>query len=416
MDNSQGYLKEHIVDHLSKTGYMIPISIYRNQFVPSYICIKANMDLSFAINKIDMFRFEKNKEYVVPTGIYHSLINDSKNKKRSPYVKLSKKPFSKLYRPYEGQNLNGKTLLVSRLGGIGDLLYIQPSVNIIKRQFPKSKIIFATRPSFHMMVQNWENVDSVITFPFPMKALIRTDYHGIFEGVIERTFESKIINAYELFAQWLGLKNYSVEDLMPYQEPKKDAIKYCLSILDEWNVKPYNFIILQKRASALNRTPPDEIWIKILEKIRNLNIPIVITDEPKFYNEHEKFIKEIGLNNIYNFSMYSKNIYYSIAMTSLARMAVCPDTSMIPISTSVRTPCFHIHGAYPPILRQSPNLLYTESIRGESECGPCFKMAWENCDRKCYYNVNIDLAYEKICKLLDKTEDLYINKEIPNAA
>lgn len=412
----ENYIKEHVMEELSKTGYMIPLSIYREKFVPSYMVINSIRDFQFYINKIDKYTFYKGKDYVVPSGIYYSLMKDGEQKK-TKLVRPSKKAFEKLYRPYKGEDINGKYLLVSRLGGIGDLIYIQPSLNIIKKKYPDSKIIFATRPSFHLMVQSWDSVDKVITFPFTLNALIKSDYHGIFEGVIERTLESKYVNAYELFAKWLGLDDFTLEDLMPYQKSDKSAIRYCKSILDEWGIKEKEFIIIQKRASALNRTPPDEFWIPFINELEKFNLPIVITDEPSMTKVHDEFIEKLTYKKVFNFSKYSKNIYFSIALTSLAKAAICPDTSMIPISTSVRVPCFHIHGAYPPIIRQSPIDLYTESIMGASDCGPCFKMAWEKCDRTCYSNLDINECLIKMEKLLEKAEIvLESNKEIENAA
>ncbi|GIU69130.1 MAG: hypothetical protein KatS3mg002_0366 [Candidatus Woesearchaeota archaeon] len=412
----ENYIKEHVMNELSKIGYMVPLSLYREKFVPSYTVVNSIRDFQFYINNIDKYIFYKGKDYVVPTGIYYSLKRDEEEKKIK-FVRQSKKSFEKLYRPYNGEDVNGKYLLISRLGGIGDLIYIQPAINIIKRRYPNSKIIFATRPSFHLMVQSWESVDNVITFPFTLNALIKSDYHGIFEGVIERTLESKYLNAYELFARWLGLNDLTLEDLMPYQKPDDNAIQYCKSILDEWGIKEKEFIIIQKRASALNRTPPDEFWIPFINELEKFNLPIVITDEPSMKNIHDQFIKKLSNKNVFNFSMHSKNIYFSVALTFLAKAAICPDTSMIPISTSVRVPCFHIHGAYPPVIRQSPIDLYTESIMGEAECGPCFKMAWEECDRTCYFNLDINECLVKMEKLLEKAEiALELNKEMENAA
>jgi hypothetical protein len=157
---------------------------------------------------------KKNVKYIMALGIYHQLYFDTRINQR--ILKPSGLKFNKMYKPYIGQDLTDKTLLIWRTGGIGDLLFIQPNLKYLKEKYPTCKIFFACGPQYQSMVKNWKYIDQVIDLPFSLYYMIHSDYHAIFEGVIERTKQAEKENAYRLFTKWLGL-NLPDELLIPEQ-------------------------------------------------------------------------------------------------------------------------------------------------------------------------------------------------------
>jgi len=72
----------------------------------------------FTQNKFKKQILKKKQKYVMSSNIYKQLWYDVYRKKK--ILKPVGSKFNNLYRPYIGQNLDNKTLLVSRTGGIGD--------------------------------------------------------------------------------------------------------------------------------------------------------------------------------------------------------------------------------------------------------------------------------------------------------
>ena len=101
---------------------------------PNIIVAEATKNVSFIQNFFKEQVLKKRKKYVMGLGVYQQLHKSQENKKA--LLKPAKPEFSKIYRPYVGQSLEGgKSLLVSRTGGIGDLLFIQPNLNYLKEKY-----------------------------------------------------------------------------------------------------------------------------------------------------------------------------------------------------------------------------------------------------------------------------------------
>lgn len=145
----------------------------------------------------------KHKKYVMATALYQMLYFDTRINKR--ILRPFTEKFPQIFKPYRGEDLTNKTLLVSRTGGIGDLLFIQPNLIYLKEKYPSCKINISCAPQYHSMVKNWDCVDDIYSIPTDIIYYRRAHFHSIFEGVIERCKEAESINAYELFTKWMGL-------------------------------------------------------------------------------------------------------------------------------------------------------------------------------------------------------------------
>jgi hypothetical protein len=149
-------------------------------------CIKT---VKFMQNKFKQQELKKKVKYVMGAGIYMQLHYDTRFKLE--ILKPSSIQFKKIYKPYNGQNLDNKTLLVFRQGGIGDLLFIQPNLIYLKEKYPTCTIKFACGPQYQSMINEWDCIDEVLDLPFAVNEMFTTDYHCVFEGVIERCKEAE---------------------------------------------------------------------------------------------------------------------------------------------------------------------------------------------------------------------------------
>jgi ADP-heptose:LPS heptosyltransferase len=313
-------------------------------------------------------RFEKKVNYVMSMGAYSNMYCAADGKR---ILKPSTYQFKNIYKPYTGQDLTDKTLLIWRQGGIGDLLFIQPNLIYLKEKYPTCKIIFGAGPQYQSMLREWNCIDKIVDIPFSQSIFFPVDYHAIFEGVIERTREAEKVNAYELFTRWIGL-NLPIEKLRPKQTPTAEALEYCKKILNEWKIEEKSFIIIQMRASSPLRTPRPEFWINILNELSK-TYNLVLTDIP----EREAYVESIIQKTknplkLFNFSKYSDELTYNIAMISLSKMALGTDSSLVHIAESLDVKNFGIYGPFIGEVRLST---YKNSywVNARTSCAPCFR-------------------------------------------
>jgi len=371
---------------------------------PNIVIAECLKTANFIQNKFKQQTVKKKNRYVMGLGVYEQLKYEPKLKAK--ILRPARVKFKNIYRPYIGDDLEDETLMIWRTGGIGDLLFIQPNLNYLKELYPTCEIILACGPQYQAMIEDWPSVDQLLDLPFPFQYLIRSDYHAVFEGVIERCKEAKTTNAYELFTRWLGL-DLPKDKLLPVQPVKQDKVEECKKILEEWNLEGLDFIIIQLRASSPIRSPRLGLWGDIINRITKNDHVVIITDAPHYAKEIdfliEKFVKDKDL--VFNFAHHSKSLDYTIALTSLAKMALSTDTAMMHLAAALDIKGFGLYGPFPGEIRLST---YPKSrwINAELHCAPCFLHGHKPCPNsaldgtpKCYEQINLDELTEKIEEL-----------------
>ena len=136
---------------------------------PNIIVAEARGNVTFVQNFFKEQTLKKGKKYVMGLGVYQQIHKPINGKKA--LLRPTKPEFSKVYRPYSGQSLNGKSILVSRTGGIGDLLFIQPNLVYLKKKYPDCYIRFACGPQYQAMVENWDCIDELLDLPYHLSSL-----------------------------------------------------------------------------------------------------------------------------------------------------------------------------------------------------------------------------------------------------
>lgn len=373
---------------------------------PNIVIAECLKTAHFIQNKFKQQVVKKKSKYVMGLGVYEQLKFEPKM--NAKILRPAKVKFKNIYNPYIGHDLEDETLIVWRTGGIGDLLFIQPNLNYLKEIYPTCEIILACGPQYQAMVEDWPAVDMVLDLPFLFQYLIRADYHAVFEGVIERCKEAQTTNAYELFTRWLGL-DLPKDRLVPTQDVKLDKLEECKKILeDEWNLEGIDFIIIQLRASSPIRSPRLGLWGDIINRLTKNDHVVIITDAPHYAKEIDflidKFIKDKDL--VFNFAHHSKSLDYTIALTSLAKMALSTDTAMMHLAAALDIKGFGLYGPFPGEIRLTT---YPKSrwINAEYHCAPCFLHGHKPCPGaaadgtpRCYEQINLD-------ELIERIEELY---------
>jgi len=371
---------------------------------PNIVVAECMNDVAFIQNRYKLQKMYKKIQYCMSLGVYTQLRFDTKRNMK--ILRPGKYKFKNIYKPYNGQNLNNKKLLIWRTGGIGDLLFINPIIRYIKEIYPTCKISLACGPQYQPMVETFEGIDNLYDLPFNASILFDNNYHAIFEGVIERTKEAEKTNAYVLFAKSLGL-NIPVEKLVPHQKPKEDKVEECKKILDTWKISDKPFILLQPRASSPIRTPRTDFWKQIINKLISLDYNVILTDSPHQKEKLDNFIAELeNKNRVFNFCGHSKSLDYTIALASLANLIVATDSALIHIGASLGKKVFGVYGPFPGDIRMAtyPNSRWVEPHN--YKCCPCFRHGHLSCEYSrnsyptCYDQIDMNECYEKIEELL----------------
>ena len=360
---------------------------------------------TFTQNKFKKQILKKKQKYVMSSNIYQQLwYGNVEDKKGRSITKKILKPvgskFNNLYRPYIGQNLDNKTLLVSRTGGIGDLLFIQPNLIYLKEKYPTCKILFACGPQYQDMIKYWDCVDKILNLPHTLNHFLQADYHAYFEGVIERCREAHTQNAYNLFSRWLGL-DLPDEKLVPFQTPSPKKLYYAQKFLIDHNISKDKMLLFQLRASSPIRTPRPSLWKDLMLKLVDKGYQIVITDNPQQAPNIELFRQLVKSDQVYNFSTFSKTLDYTIAMAAFAKCCISTDSSLIHIAASLDVPAFGLYGPFPGEIRLT-TYDKVDWINAKKECAPCFKHGGNPCNHStnghsnCYDNIDLDECITKI--------------------
>jgi len=335
----------------------------------------------------------KKQSYVMPMGVYQQMCRDPRNK--VTILKPGKVKFTNVYRPYNGEDLTDKSILVWRQGGLGDILFISPNLRYLKNKYPSCKIIFACGPAYQSMVREWPFIDGIVDLPFEQAKLFNANYHVLFEGVIERTHEAERVNAYRLFSRWMGI-NLPDEDLVPKQIPNYSSTQKVSDILSGWNIPLHKYVVVQLRASSPIRCPRLSIWKKIIDNITDKNINVIITDSKTQKETINSFISTLNnKDKVFNFSEHSAEISDTIALVSTAALVVGVDSSLVHIAESTGVKSFGIYGPFKGELRLG-TYKNAKWIDAQATCAPCFKHGNGLCSNsflghpRCFDNLNIE--------------------------
>lgn len=319
----------------------------------------------------------KGSVYVMALGVYDSLRYNQQLGR--DILKPYKHNFAEVFNRYEGQNLDGKTILIWRTGGIGDLLFIKPNIDYIKKTWPTAKVWFACAPAYQNMVKHWKEIDRLIDLPIDYYEVFRkADYHVTFEGTIERNFEAHKRNAYELFSEFMGL-NLKGNDLVPHQDVPEIHRPVCEEFLKSKDIGDEKFILLQMQPSSPVRAIRGEKWVEVIDELTDRGHKVVITDSP-YREQHVASLiskcKNRGM--VFNFCKHSKTLDVTITLCSYAKGTIGPDSSLNHIAASLGVPSYGIFGPFTGEIRMShfPNAGW---INCQYKCAPCFMHGGEPC-------------------------------------
>lgn len=323
---------------------------------------------------------------------------------------------STVYKPYKGEPLNGKTILVWRHGGIGDLMFMMPPMRLLKNKYPDCKILAAVGSNFIDVYRNIPYINGIMPMPINANELTNADYHLQFEGIIENSKKAEKVNAYDLFLEAFGFDPSKIPD----HEKRPDIFitdsedKHVRKFMEERNITPGDLKIgIQIQASAPIRTYPVEKTKELCRRLIRRGAKIILFGGPYqqriIENIKSSIVTEIGSRATYSVFSTTKDklsIRHSMALTRYLNLMIAPDSAMIHVAGALGTPVIGLYGPFPADLRMR---YYYNAIglNAKSACAPCFKHGHEPCMKgapsPCFSCLSVSTILIAIDYLLTKT-------------
>jgi len=305
------------------------------------------------------------------------------------------------YRIYSGNDLTGKTLLVWRTGGIGDLFFLRPILVYLKRKYPTSTIILGTRHAYHDMVKLWTDaIDELSAMPLEMESTMDlADYHLSFEGLIEKCKDAETMDVHDLFAMHAGLDPNDIEWCVKMPLPPAKC-----------NSTPRgDYVVVQYRASATVRTPYMGSIVAAINAVTSSGYKAVICDRKEYARDIDDIVSCCeSPEMVENFAYTNTGLVDAIQLISKAKLVIAPDSSQMHIAAMQGVPSIGIYGPFPGALRCSRYPLakwieppISEVCEHGGKC--CFLHQYGNCtgNFKCWNNLNNDNLAKLVKEALD---------------
>lgn len=281
------------------------------------------------------------------------------------------------YRRYNGEDLSDKSLILFRMGGIGDIYFLSPAIQHLKKKFPTSTIRVAS--GCKQPLENLPWINELYDMPFDVELLDKSTYFLMFQGIIETSNEkSKVTHAVDMFFSYFGIDSTQ----LPPEEKKPTVIfsdsekKWLNEECRKLGLTDNNLVIgFQMETSAPLRNFPKEkmkVVIDVLSKEENVKIVLV---GPPQLGHLAGFYKGNNPNII---AALNYDVRKSIVLASRYNIIVAPDSFLIQAAGAMDKPLIGLYGPFPSDVRMK----YFKNAIGldtKAVCAPCYKHDFRIC-------------------------------------
>ena len=319
---------------------------------------------------------------------------------------------------YEGQDLNGKTLLVFAQAAIGDALCMTPALREIKKRYPKMKLWVCISGKARPVLEGLPYIDKLLPHPAPIKEVVKADYMiKAVEMVGKPQFDNMNMVQYFLWKFCLYFTENETPDVVVDEKIKKEIEEVITQIKEVSGKK--KILLFHYLASSIHRTLPPRLLKDIEDLIWNEYVPIICS------LPEEDITVEVALD-VYgiraaNLSSFMKDIRYLIAAVSLADAIITADTATVHIAAGLKKPTVLISGAIEPELRCGtyPSVIpLRPNYHGQTCVSPCMIHATQTpCKeaqiKKQFYSPCLESIPPKVVYFALKDAELACEKDYP---
>jgi ADP-heptose:LPS heptosyltransferase len=292
------------------------------------------------------------------------------------------------YHKYEGQALDGRSLLLVRNGGFGDLLFLTPLLRYLDEKYKHAGMAVACGRRYHAVYLRNPYVRRIFTYPVRLRDLVSYDYHLFYEGTLE-TSEDAGLHAVDLMARHAGIADVRDRRLGYDVEPAL-ARKAKNILRNELKVKAGEPTVgLHLRASSPIRTYPLESSLLVAATLGAAGARVFLLGAEGDWEKTvgRKLSPSAEFKNVDNLCGRFRTINHTAAFLSRLDLLIGPDSALVHFAGALDVPTVALYGPFPGAVRTKyyPRCVTLEgryaTKPGEEECAPCFKHGPLPCPR-----------------------------------
>lgn len=252
-----------------------------------------------------------------------------------------------------GADYNGKTILMLRPGGYGDLLMLTPLIREIKKRWPECALVVSTSARCAEALLTNPHVDRIAPYPLPLSELESYDAAITFEDALEAGEAGRTLHAVQVFARVAGVPcpDPRMELHLTEDELETARAKYP-------RTGPRVGIQLFSSSPVRTYTRMGEVIYGLQDRGYEVfcfaapGQPVVRTNRPGVVNLHGTTFRE------------------SCAALATCDAAVCPDSAMTHVAQILGVPLVALYASFPWQLRLVDQSR-TVALNGKADCAPC---------------------------------------------
>ncbi|MGQ9618801.1 MAG: glycosyltransferase family 9 protein [Candidatus Aminicenantia bacterium] len=327
-----------------------------------------------------------------------------------------------------------KKLLIVRLRMIGDVIMTTPSLKILRRALPETKIYYVVEPPQDEILRGNPDLDELLIIKRKAHFLellkfikrlraenfdLAIDFHGgpraslitflsgaslkvgysysprrvFYDIKVERGVKDgyihSVVNQLNLVKS-LGIKTEEIPPLfMPDIEGEKKEMfeKY----MNENGLKNKNFLVFHVSAGNIYREWGIENWKTLIKMLSEIKIAIIGSKEDLVYEENIKF------PNVYSF-IGKLNLKEARELIKRSLLFVGPDSGPMHIASTTETPIIALFGPTTPQVFR-PWKKDAIIIEGSTECRPCNQKRC-NYNFRCIREIEPERVFNEIKRLM----------------
>jgi len=342
--------------------------------------------------------------------------------------------------------LSSVNILVIKIGAIGDVILVLPSLKAIRKKFPKAKIFCLVGEQSKQVLQKCPYLDGLIVADFAHKQrgwprLIKFSkklrkYH--FDKVIDfqNNRKSHLLSflsfPHESFGYDNGkwgfllthpLKNNQrnlapvehqfkiLEQLgIPYRDnaalelyPSRHDEKYIDKLLEsEWLSGAQNIVGINLAASAKWPTKnwPIEHVARLCDMLSNKNIRVIVTGLPKDKPLAQELL---SLTKSKPAMLIGKTDILQLAsLIDRCKVFITPDSAPMHVAAAVKTPIIAFFGPTDSVRHQPPakNIVILEK---KLQCAPCYSGRCKILTHTCMKEIKPEEVFEQVVKFIEES-------------
>jgi ADP-heptose:LPS heptosyltransferase len=284
------------------------------------------------------------------------------------------------YHKYQGQPLDGRSLLLVRHGGFGDLLFLTPLLRHLDKRYKHAGLAVACGRRYHTVYLRNPHVRRIFTYPVKLKDFVSYDYHLFYEGTLETSTDAGL-HAVDLMARHAGVDDVGDPRLVYDVEPAL-ARKAKNILRNELKVKLGEPTVgLHLRASSPIRTYPLDSSLLVAATLGAAGARVFLLGAEGDWEKTvgRKLSPPAEFKNVDNLCGRFRTINHTAAFLSRLDLLIGPDSALVHFAGALDVPTVALYGPFPGAVRTKyyPRCVTLEgryaTSPAEEECAPCFK-------------------------------------------